>query len=366
MIIHCIYKTTNLINNKTYVGQFNDDEKDWKRYLGSGNNIKHAIKKYGRKNFKKEIIVQGDFNEALMDSLEIHYIQLYSPPESPLSYNIARGGGNGKLGVPDPNRKRIFQYDLQGNFIKEWSSSQEIEKNLGLNARSIRHCASGKKMLTNKGFIWLFDENINDRIAKINPTSRKYSKDKIYQFDFDNNLVSIWNSISEIVKNTNFKAANLSAALRKEGLSAYGFIWTTDSSPEKRLIKIQPVKQRIKRYSFNETIYVYYENEWYTFGSVKDVSVFLKIDCKTIRKRLKNGYYWTRRSTLISTIMYEQLPLNLNGHNKRINQYDKDGNFIKSWKSIKEATLEHSINGSSLSRALTKGTPSAGFIWQYA
>ena len=48
-----IYKTTNLINSKIYVGQ---DSKNNYNYLGSGIIIKKAIKKYGKENFKKEII----------------------------------------------------------------------------------------------------------------------------------------------------------------------------------------------------------------------------------------------------------------------------------------------------------------------
>jgi hypothetical protein len=48
-----IYKTTNLINGKIYVGQ---DSKNNPKYLGSGIVLNHAIKKYGKDNFKKEIL----------------------------------------------------------------------------------------------------------------------------------------------------------------------------------------------------------------------------------------------------------------------------------------------------------------------
>ena len=48
-----IYKTTNLINGKIYVGS---DISNIPSYLGSGKILKCAIKKYGKDNFQKEIL----------------------------------------------------------------------------------------------------------------------------------------------------------------------------------------------------------------------------------------------------------------------------------------------------------------------
>ena len=50
-----IYKTTNLINGKFYVGK---DASNNPNYYGSGLLLAKAIKKYGKENFKKEILLQ--------------------------------------------------------------------------------------------------------------------------------------------------------------------------------------------------------------------------------------------------------------------------------------------------------------------
>lgn len=53
---HIIYKTTNLINGKIYVGMHSTDNLN-DGYLGSGWILKQAIKKYGKENFKREVLL---------------------------------------------------------------------------------------------------------------------------------------------------------------------------------------------------------------------------------------------------------------------------------------------------------------------
>ena len=86
-----IYKTTNLVNGRFYLGQkrglFNP------KYLGSGKAIKHAINKYGRDKFKVEIIIEVSSQEIL-DYLEKMVIMGHRKSFGPRNlYNIADGGG---------------------------------------------------------------------------------------------------------------------------------------------------------------------------------------------------------------------------------------------------------------------------------
>lgn len=88
-----IYITINNVNGMKYIGQrkFNQG---WKYYLGSGTYLKNAIKKYGRKNFTRNIIAIACSKEEL-DDLEIKFIEKYNAVENECYYNIADGGMSG-------------------------------------------------------------------------------------------------------------------------------------------------------------------------------------------------------------------------------------------------------------------------------
>lgn len=91
-IYHIIYKTINLVNNHYYIGKHetNNLEDD---YLGSGDAIIHAIKKYGKENFIRETLYVFDnvqeMNEKEKEIVDINLIN------DPLSYNIILGGLGG-------------------------------------------------------------------------------------------------------------------------------------------------------------------------------------------------------------------------------------------------------------------------------
>jgi hypothetical protein len=83
-----IYKTTNVINNKIYIGQC---KRQVDYYLGSGKLLKRAIIKYGKNNFINEIIYWS-FDVDNLNEKEKHFIKLFKSQDKMIGYNITAGG----------------------------------------------------------------------------------------------------------------------------------------------------------------------------------------------------------------------------------------------------------------------------------
>jgi group I intron endonuclease len=84
-----IYKTTNIVNGKFYVGK---DVKNKKSYLGSGKLLKQAIRKYGKENFKKEII-EYCTDMVQLEEREVYWIEKLDAVNK--GYNLTEGGTGG-------------------------------------------------------------------------------------------------------------------------------------------------------------------------------------------------------------------------------------------------------------------------------
>jgi len=87
-LFYTIYKITNKINNKFYIGKHQTSNLD-DGYMGSGKLIRRAINKHGIINFDKEILFVFD-NEYEMNEKEKELVVI-----SEHSYNLCEGGKGG-------------------------------------------------------------------------------------------------------------------------------------------------------------------------------------------------------------------------------------------------------------------------------
>jgi len=97
-----IYKITNLINNKIYIGQTVQEGGFDSRYHGNILNthnihLKRSILKYGNENFEIEKEFDVGYSQTELDNKEIYWINTYNTLDNRYGYNKKEGGNNGKL-----------------------------------------------------------------------------------------------------------------------------------------------------------------------------------------------------------------------------------------------------------------------------
>ena len=91
-----VYLTTNLVNNKKYIGYHYGETND--SYLGSGRKITEAIKTFGANNFNKQILEICSTSEECFER-EKFWIEYYNAVNSEEFYNIDKGGEGGWVGA---------------------------------------------------------------------------------------------------------------------------------------------------------------------------------------------------------------------------------------------------------------------------
>ena len=155
-----IYITTNLTNGKRYIGKKVLDKKSqWKSYLGSGIALKNAIKKYGKENFTKDIIVFASSEEELCD-YEKQLILFYDAVNSSAYYNIASGGEGYNFFGTEQGDTSVPVYCIELN--KVFKNSRIAEEITGENCHTIRtKCKTYRdKPNIRKGYHWCFISDI--------------------------------------------------------------------------------------------------------------------------------------------------------------------------------------------------------------
>lgn len=113
-----IYITTNLINNRKYIGQKKSDYFKGTDYLGSGKILKQAVAKYGYENFKVDLLEECSSKEEL-DCQEKYWIKKYNAVDSPEFYNIAFGGQSRVHRQSEESKRKLRVSHLRENLSEE-------------------------------------------------------------------------------------------------------------------------------------------------------------------------------------------------------------------------------------------------------
>ena len=138
---YCIYKITNKINNKVYIGQTKQYEKRMKQHKKAPFDenkstydypLYRAIRKYGLENFDFEKIEENISSTDEMNRKEIEYIKKYNARNPKFGYNRAYGGN-------DQAGEHNNVYGFTGS--KSWHAKKVIDITTGIIYNSMVDCA---------------------------------------------------------------------------------------------------------------------------------------------------------------------------------------------------------------------------------
>ena len=225
--------------------------------------IKNAIQKYGWDNFEKH------WYECPDDDLKKHEEMMIEQLGTlvPNGYNLTTGGEGGKhceesrkkmsikqsgenhpmfgknhtdkskkkmsisrtgeknnmfgmSGELCPKSKRVYQFDLEGNFINTFGSVREAGLKFDIDVSSMTKSARGEKP-TSGGYQWRY-ENISPGKLIINHGISK----QVFQYDLEGNFISMYASAAEAGRKFDKSHHMIATCARGVSETAYGFKWS--------------------------------------------------------------------------------------------------------------------------------------------
>ena len=276
-----IYKTTNTINGKIYVGQ---DKNNNPNYYGSGKLLQKAIRKYGKEKFKKEVLEVCE-SESHLNNREVFWIREMNSTDRSVGYNISDGSKEGdrkighdiakggiynywvkKYGVEEAERRnqikiekirkrnrdngtiltkkgrydiwlekygeeeadrrydkwriKISQYQ-QYKIESGWKHSDDAKKKISESSKG-RACSDETKQKLRKPKPTGFSDKISKikKGVKLGPSKKRKP---ILQFDMDNIFIKEWESVSSA--ESELKIYNINAVCKGKQQTAGGYKW---------------------------------------------------------------------------------------------------------------------------------------------
>lgn len=314
-----IYQIYNSFNMKSYIGQTTQTikmrlavHKTHSKKCNDSLYLYTDVRNFGWDIFdvyeveKVECSILEDLRE-LLNEKEVYYISNYNTLY-PNGYNISPGGNFCSIYA----YKKVYQFNLNKELIAEYKSMADASYQTGVPISMISMCCNGH-YATAGDFYW------SNTLHLPNDVDKRRLKTRVVQYTLSGVLVDIFDSMMQA-----------------------GLIFTTD-------------KKRARSISL-------------------DIS-----KCASGKSKTAHGYIWKRFEDAIDSDgnilerLLEQDIIYANTVNKNkfpckpVSQYDKNGNYIRTFPSISEASIVTGINDACISACVTgRQMTAGGYIWKYA
>ena len=238
---YTVYLRTNTVNGMQYVGQTSNISARNRHFKSLKSRYSCEIldsdrRKYGVDNFELEILAEVETQEEAWE-LEQTFIKAYNTIY-PNGYNVSSGGngangvspwhkgkhlseetrkkisevrkaeGNGMYGKTPWNKGKkykgktlrsiIYEYDFDGNLIKEWERLSDIEDVLGISHTGVSQCANGK-IPSYKSRFWSYSQLTKGDIINLNRKrieGKSHRGRKVNQYNSKGELLATYDTLT--------------------------------------------------------------------------------------------------------------------------------------------------------------------------
>lgn len=354
---YIVYCTTNKVNNKIYIGVHKTYSKTFDGYIGCGVYVnksysyqrcntpfQRAVTKYGPNNFVRKTIAEFDNEDDAMQ-LEQDIVDSEFLARDDV-YNIALGGYGNKNMLPS---HKCYCYTSDGKFYKGFDSIRDAGRamtNKGIVFTSIKNAIIDKVLYRN--FYWSFQKH--DRLNLTQYRANRRPSVKVYQYNSNGKFEKEYNSQKEAAVANNLCTSSLNKACMLGYLSK-GKYFSFKKMEQFSDAKLKQLKNSpIYVYSFSGKFIAEYQNELEAKKALHIKGSLMKY--LRLKEPYKNMYQFSfeHLDKMCNRTIGQKLTTK-----KPIDQYDLQGNFIKTWPSITECCKTLNIQSSCIYRIL-KGT----------
>lgn len=363
MANYIIYLTTNLKSEvdgqlRKYIGIHRTDNPNvFSGYIGCGVNIykpstymypktpfQYAVKKYGTDAFKTEtLFIFNNAKDALKKEAELvdeNWIK------QSWTYNVLLGGG----GYKDYWRP-IYQFDFDGNLVKEWESVLDASDFYGEGLQRFYNALYNHRSLME--YFWSYDKEIN-----IKNYSHNRLKHQVHLYDSKGKYLMEFESRKACAEYLGCNPQSVSNGIRNQCTIKNHFI--SDS-----IVDLFVPKPRIQLKG--QTFYLYKDGGEF-LGKFYEKEILTPIgehSWSKISSALNANLGWYK-NFYISLEPVDKVPEKLGRRRKSVEVYDKVGNLIEKCPTVKSLCDKYNISFGDFDRIMKGAKHFNDYIFVYS
>lgn len=263
------------------------------------------------------------------------------------------------------NEQSIYKLDRHTlGIIKKYDSIVSASKENNISCSGLYRC---NEFFSLGGFCWC---KCNEWFEGWKPSKKPNTATPVYQIEQNSfRVLNEWESIKEASQVLCINKNVITRCCQRKGIVAGGFHWckienwTSDWRPKEKIVLGRKGKPL---YQIDQSTLKIIREFKSTFEAGKAVGVPNTCISKAASGSAieSAGYYWCYTNLYKNWKPKKKKKTGIVG--KKINQYDLNGNFIKTWDSVKEAATSIRISASTISNVCAgRLNSAAGFKWKY-